>query len=150
MFRFSAHFSVFGYPDETLFHVFEISHHVCYYYGIQLVKHSFGKFFLTAGPCCTNECIYATRATVCAKATDCTKNQTCSGLSFSCDAAEPLQNETICDQGRRVCYAGQCSTSICVKYGLEECSCTVEEELCNLCCQQNGVCTPASRLAEVK
>lgn len=108
------------------------------------------KFFFLPGPCCTEQCRYASPARVCAKATDCSKNQTCSGLSFSCDTPEPLKNETLCDQGRRVCYSGQCSVSVCVKYGLKSCSCSGEEELCDLCCEKGGECTSASKLAEVR
>lgn len=99
------------------------------------------------GPCCTEQCRYAGRDRICSKSTDCTKNQTCSGLSFSCNTPEPVRNETFCDQGRRVCYAGQCSVSVCAKYNMESCSCTVNSELCDLCCKQDGVCTPSSRLA---
>lgn len=101
------------------------------------------------GPCCTEECRYASPAKMCSKSTGCTKNQTCSGLSFSCDTPEPVKNGTLCDQGRRVCYAGQCSVSVCEKYDMESCSCTAEAELCDLCCKQDGVCTPASRLTRV-
>lgn len=98
------------------------------------------------GPCCTEKCRYASPARVCSKSTGCTKNQTCSGLSFSCDTPEPVKNETLCDEGRRICYAGQCAVSVCQKYDMESCSCTAEAELCDLCCKQEGVCTPASRL----
>ena len=48
-----------------------------------------------------------------------------------------------------MCYAGQCSISVCVESGLEMCSCSVEEELCQLCCKKDGVCTPAYKVAEV-
>ena len=48
-----------------------------------------------------------------------------------------------------MCYAGQCSTSVCLEYGMEECSCTAEEELCDFCCKKDGVCTSAKKLTEV-
>lgn len=87
---------------------------------------------------------------LCAAATGCTKNTSCSGHSFKCDTPEAYPNETLCDEGRRLCYAGQCSTSVCMKYGLEECSCSVEEELCDLCCKEKGgACTSATRLTQV-
>lgn len=87
---------------------------------------------------------------LCAAATGCTKNTSCSGHSFKCNPPEAYPNETLCDEGRRLCYAGQCSTSVCVKYGLEECSCSVEEQLCDLCCKEKGgTCTSATQLSQV-
>lgn len=103
------------------------------------------------GPCCSKMCKYEGPAVVCSVTNGCTKNTSCSGHSFSCDPPEPLKNGTLCDEGRRLCYSGQCSTSVCLRYGLVECSCEVESELCDLCCKEvGGACTSAKRLTQVK
>ena len=105
---------------------------------------------LHLGPCCSKMCKYEGPAVVCSVTNGCTKNTSCSGHSFSCDPPEPLKNGTLCDEGRRLCYSGQCSTSVCHRYGLVECSCEVESELCDLCCKEvGGACTSAKRLTQV-
>ncbi|KAL9988652.1 hypothetical protein ACROYT_G003122 [Oculina patagonica] len=102
------------------------------------------------GPCCSTQCNYERPAILCAAATDCTFNRFCSGHSFSCNTPETKPNGTSCDGGRRLCYAGQCSTSVCYSYGLEECSCTAQEELCDLCCKEKGgECISAKRLSQL-
>lgn len=102
------------------------------------------------GPCCSKDCKYEGPSVVCSVTNGCTKNTSCSGFSFSCDPPEPLRNGTLCDNGRRLCYSGQCSTSVCHRYNLVECSCEVEEELCDLCCKEvGGACTSAKRLTQM-
>ena len=56
---------------------------------------------------------------------------------------------TSCDEGRKVCSNGQCSLSVCVKYGLKACDCTEEKDWCHLCCQKGDVCKVADDWSEV-
>lgn len=57
-----------------------------------------------------------------------------------------------CSGARRVCGPkGDCSLSICTKYGLEECQCTSEAEYCDICCKNPGKdeCLAAKKINEV-
>nr|XP_039260470.1 disintegrin and metalloproteinase domain-containing protein 10-like [Styela clava] len=104
------------------------------------------KCSITQGPCCDpSTCNFRSSSYVCSPDAECQKEQTCSSDSYSCPTAEPKGNGTVeCNYGTQVCWAGECSRSICEKYGLEECSCKVPENgdtsiACHACCQTKSM-----------
>ena len=105
----------------------------------------------STGPCCSEKCKYSGPGITCKNTTDCTEVTTCSGVSSKCPVPKPVQNGTTCDESRRVCYSGECSKSVCLKYGLEACDCTdKDEDMCSLCCKNGqSQCKPAASWTEV-
>ncbi|XP_066270250.1 disintegrin and metalloproteinase domain-containing protein 10-like isoform X1 [Branchiostoma lanceolatum] len=97
------------------------------------------------GTCCNTTCTYNPSSFLCASEKECAHTSYCSGVSSSCPepAAKP-DLTTMCSEGTRVCLDGQCSESVCRRYGYDRCECkrnadgTNEEELCHVCCQQQG------------
>ncbi|KAK8764378.1 hypothetical protein V5799_033008 [Amblyomma americanum] len=61
---------------------------------------------------------------------------------------------TPCNEGTQVCMKGECSSSICMKYGLKECTLTGSrysvDELCLIACQESGQCLPACDFPKMK
>ncbi|CAM9097542.1 unnamed protein product, partial [Lampetra fluviatilis] len=94
------------------------------------------------GPCCTETCTFLPGDSPCRPESECAFPGTCTGTAAGCPASEPKANHTACNNGTQVCINGQCSGSICERFGLEECSCSDTEddrEMCHLCCMQRGV-----------
>ncbi|KAG9510545.1 Disintegrin and metalloproteinase domain-containing protein 10, partial [Fragariocoptes setiger] len=92
------------------------------------------------GPCCNEECSFVSREKVCRHETECSMSQTCDFSQASCPESMPKANLTECNGGTQVCWNGQCTGSICQKYGLEECFLTAKsgakpEEMCEVACQ---------------
>ncbi|KAK8782357.1 hypothetical protein V5799_016302 [Amblyomma americanum] len=59
---------------------------------------------------------------------------------------------TPCANGSRVCVQGECSHSVCLKYGLRECALTgahfTPQQLCLIACQEeSGSCKPGCELS---
>eukprot|EP00058_Branchiostoma_floridae_P012383 XP_002597871.1 hypothetical protein BRAFLDRAFT_128419 [Branchiostoma floridae] len=97
------------------------------------------------GTCCNTTCTYNPSSFQCADERECAHTSYCSGVSSSCpDPAPKPDLTTMCSEGTRVCLDGQCSESVCRRYGYDRCECkrnsdgTNEEELCHVCCQQQG------------
>ncbi|CAH1252038.1 ADAM10 [Branchiostoma lanceolatum] len=97
------------------------------------------------GTCCNTTCTYNPSSFLCASEKECAHTSYCSGVSSSCPEPAPKPDlTTMCSEGTRVCLDGQCSESVCRRYGYDRCECkrnadgTNEEELCHVCCQQQG------------
>ncbi|XP_049271810.1 disintegrin and metalloproteinase domain-containing protein 10-like [Rhipicephalus sanguineus] len=75
-----------------------------------------------------------------------------SGESAACTPGRAKAETTPCAGGTRVCAQGECSHSVCLKYGLRECSLAGDrysaQQLCLLACQDEfGSCKPGCDLA---
>uniref|UniRef100_UPI003AAEF8F3 disintegrin and metalloproteinase domain-containing protein 10 n=1 Tax=Centroberyx gerrardi TaxID=166262 RepID=UPI003AAEF8F3 len=94
------------------------------------------------GPCCTPECSYKGTNEKCRLESECAHEGMCNGATPLCPTSEPKANFTACHGETQVCLNGGCSGSICEKYGLEVCTCAVQEgkdeaaELCHVCCME--------------
>ena len=105
------------------------------------------------GPCCDNQCnfIRASHGVMCKTEQDCTESSSCDGTTAKCPTPTNKQdNETECNEGTQVCQSGECKGSICLKFGLEQCFLSSNDQvhhstrdLCELACQEpgkNGTC----------
>ncbi|XP_064471223.1 disintegrin and metalloproteinase domain-containing protein 10-like isoform X2 [Ornithodoros turicata] len=93
------------------------------------------------GPCCTDKCAYETRDKLCKLETDCTELSYCNGIQANCPAPVHKKNKTECNNGTQVCWSGECSGSICEKYGMDECFLTEDtnpspDKMCEVACQE--------------
>ncbi|XP_048109384.1 LOW QUALITY PROTEIN: disintegrin and metalloproteinase domain-containing protein 10 [Alosa alosa] len=90
------------------------------------------------GLCCSPSCDFKARGTPCEDESECEMKSECSGASPHCPAPRPKANMTVCSLGTRICLQGECSLSLCAKYGLGQCDCPGESmrEKCHMCCQQ--------------
>uniref|UniRef100_A0A7M4EZ54 ADAM10 endopeptidase n=1 Tax=Crocodylus porosus TaxID=8502 RepID=A0A7M4EZ54_CROPO len=93
------------------------------------------------GLCCSQDCVFKSQGELCQEETECAFASVCSGLAAQCPTPVPKDNGTFCSRGARICLAGLCLASLCVKYGLEQCDCVSSSmrEKCHLCCQQPGM-----------
>ncbi|XP_035670320.1 disintegrin and metalloproteinase domain-containing protein 10-like isoform X3 [Branchiostoma floridae] len=100
------------------------------------------------GPCCTSQCTPKPSTVECSKESECSASAQCDGSNPQCPTPTAKANKTECNNGRQVCWNGICQGSICEGFGLEECTCSLNnqennrQELCHLCCQEPG--TPAT------
>lgn len=96
------------------------------------------------GLCCSQACEPQKDDFLCFNETECSNSSFCNGVNASCPVAAPKANLTECNGGRQVCLSGECSGSICLKFGLLECQCQQEAHLCSVCCKngENGECKP--------
>ncbi|XP_055514673.1 disintegrin and metalloproteinase domain-containing protein 10 [Leucoraja erinacea] len=94
----------------------------------------------TQGRCCSPQCVLATHQQQCSRETECAFESYCNGVSPACPDSSPKENHTLCHQGLLLCVNGQCSGSLCIQHGLQQCSCGTQstEEECYLCCQKTG------------
>ncbi|XP_060767458.1 disintegrin and metalloproteinase domain-containing protein 10 isoform X2 [Neoarius graeffei] len=95
------------------------------------------------GPCCTEQCEFKGRDQKCRNESDCALERMCSGNTAQCPASVPKANLTACHGDTQVCINGACTGSICVRYGLEMCTCGTEDgkdetELCHVCCMKKN------------
>lgn len=93
------------------------------------------------GPCCTNKCDYESKEKLCKLESDCTELSYCDGKQASCPNPVHKRNKTECNNGTQVCWNGECSGSICEKYGMDECSLTADtnpspDKMCEVACQE--------------
>lgn len=94
------------------------------------------------GPCCTPTCTFKDKTELCRIESDCALEGRCNGATAQCPSSEPKDNLTLCHLDTQVCINGVCSGSICVKYGLEVCTCASQggqdeaAELCHVCCME--------------
>ena len=81
---------------------------------------------------------------LCKHEDDCTQASKCDGLQATCPLPQTKpDNVTECNEGTQVCRAGECKSSICVKFQLAPCfltsdSVTDKRQLCELACQKSG------------
>merc|ERR1719471_2694099 len=103
------------------------------------------------GPCCDQQCnfIRKSHGVMCKAEQDCTEDAFCDGTTAKCPVPRNKQdNETECNEGTQVCQQGECKGSICLKFGLEQCFLSSQDQittraLCELACQEpgkNGTC----------
>ncbi|XP_018583626.2 disintegrin and metalloproteinase domain-containing protein 10 [Scleropages formosus] len=92
------------------------------------------------GMCCSPSCLFKPYGITCEDESECRFASQCSGTAAACPTPGPKPNMTTCSLETRVCFAGECVQSLCVKYGLESCDCLSESmtEKCHMCCQQPG------------
>ncbi|KAF4083137.1 hypothetical protein AMELA_G00136580 [Ameiurus melas] len=92
------------------------------------------------GLCCSTGCVFKTSGLMCEDDSECRMKSVCTGTSATCPQPDAKPNMTVCSLGTRVCLNGECSGSLCVLHGLEQCDCLGEnkKERCHLCCQQRG------------
>lgn len=101
------------------------------------------------GPCCDQSCdfIKSSHNQLCKAQQDCTRPSYCNGNTALCpQAAFMPDNVTECNEGTQVCQQGDCKGSICLKYGLEQCFLSSQDDrthhstrdLCELACQEPG------------
>ena len=83
-------------------------------------------------------------------ADECRTAVMCDGTQATCpaDRSSFLPDGTICNNGNNTCLGGQCSGSVCRRGNLEECLCTAMDQLCDVCCMVNGVCTSTFNLLD--
>ncbi|XP_076366430.1 disintegrin and metalloproteinase domain-containing protein 10-like isoform X2 [Tachypleus tridentatus] len=93
------------------------------------------------GPCCTDSCRFENDNKLCREKSDCSFSSVCSGRSALCPTPPPKPNKTVCNEGTQVCWDGQCTGSICEKYGLKECFLSGDEikpeKMCEVACQED-------------
>ncbi|XP_025052354.1 disintegrin and metalloproteinase domain-containing protein 10-like [Alligator sinensis] len=122
----------------------DISNHCCYAArepnGIGCRLKPGAQCSSSQGLCCSQDCVFKSQGELCQEETECAFASICSGLAAQCPTPVPRDNGTFCSRGTRICLAGLCLASLCVKYGLEQCDCVSSSmrEKCHLCCQQPG------------
>lgn len=99
--------------------------------------------------CCTSECKYVSNSVqhICRTDSECQFDAVCNGKSAGCPESENKLDGTKCDNGRKMCYLGVCSKSICNNFGLDLCKCSGNlENECLICCKftNSSQCFPAS------
>uniref|UniRef100_H2Y604 ADAM10 endopeptidase n=1 Tax=Ciona savignyi TaxID=51511 RepID=H2Y604_CIOSA len=101
---------------------------------------------ITQGPCCNGStCEAKDSNSRCSEETQCQLPQFCIlHTLYVCPNATAKREAEICNHGTQICIRGSCSGSICEKYGLEKCECSIPAGsknrtlLCHTCCQSQG------------
>ena len=88
------------------------------------------------GPCCNSDCRLKF-SEKCREDNGCRTTSFCDGWSPKCPPSQHKPNRTKCSTNS-VCYMGECTTSICLPFGLESCQCSEPNQLCHLCCKKLG------------
>ena len=106
------------------------------------------------GPCCTETCVFETRAKQCRHESECNYESFCNGYDAYCPKPPPKPNKTECNGGTQVCWKGDCVGSICQKYDLEECFLTAKkgakpDEMCEVACQLPDRIDTCRRTSEI-
>ncbi|XP_060840865.1 disintegrin and metalloproteinase domain-containing protein 10 isoform X1 [Rhopalosiphum padi] len=99
------------------------------------------------GPCCyadTCRFIPSNRLVMCRGEDVCSYSSYCDGTTPECPVPPPKPNKTRCNEGTQLCINGDCTGSICLEWGLNECFLTSQiipnidkRKLCELACM-NG------------
>ncbi|XP_077484519.1 disintegrin and metalloproteinase domain-containing protein 10-like [Amblyomma americanum] len=94
----------------------------------------------SAGQCCDEQCGFKNSSTACGEETECRGRSFCDGGHAQCAPGPARADMTPCANGSRVCVQGECSHSVCLKYGLRECALTgahfTPQQLCLIACQE--------------
>nr|CAG4638307.1 EOG090X02I4 [Cyclestheria hislopi] len=108
------------------------------------------------GQCCTKDCTFisAKNRERCKEEGECSEAAYCNGTSAKCPDPAPKPDQIECNGNTQVCQKGECSGSICLKFGMKECFLTSniiddKRKLCELACQvgnDNSTCKGTSEL----
>lgn len=111
------------------------------------------------GQCCDRSCSFvpASANQQCKEDGECNGKAFCNGLSAKCPPPPNNPDGTECNGNTQVCQNGECSGSICSKFGMKECFLTSnviddKRKLCELACQignDNTTCKGTSELASI-
>ncbi|KAH7964529.1 hypothetical protein HPB51_027232 [Rhipicephalus microplus] len=109
----------------------------------------------TTGPCCDKDCKLVPTTTMCAPETECREKAMCTSNNASCPPGKPKSNNTVCHKGSQVCVSGECTGSVCIKYGLKGCTLVgsryTADQKCLVACEtEAGKCREACRHAQMK
>ncbi|XP_064471131.1 disintegrin and metalloproteinase domain-containing protein 10-like isoform X2 [Ornithodoros turicata] len=96
----------------------------------------------TAGPCCAADCKLQPHTLACEIERDCTQQAFCDGKAAKCPEPVKKPDNSACNNKTQVCKAGECSGSICEKYGLNGCylpkaGYTIDEQCLVACIDPN-------------
>nr|CAG4646879.1 EOG090X02I4 [Megafenestra aurita] len=111
------------------------------------------------GQCCDRTCSFVPAAAhqQCKEDGECNGKAFCNGLSAKCPPPPNNPDGTECNGNTQVCQNGECSGSICSKFGMKECFLTSnviddKRKLCELACQignDNTTCKGTSELVSI-
>lgn len=94
--------------------------------------------------CCNSSCSIIPQSSnqICLVETQCAFTSFCNGSSKFCPTPQEKSfSGTSCNNGSNYCRNGQCTGTICVLLGLDECECSQADLECHLCCRAtNGTC----------
>ncbi|XP_078360304.1 disintegrin and metalloproteinase domain-containing protein 10-like [Oculina patagonica] len=104
------------------------------------------------GLCCSEDCTPRNKTFLCLDTTECAHSSYCNGMNASCPVPTPKVDLTECNSGRQLCISGECSGSICLKFGLLGCQCEQVDHLCDVCCKsgEKGECKPTKDISSMK
>uniref|UniRef100_A0A673NM57 ADAM10 endopeptidase n=1 Tax=Sinocyclocheilus rhinocerous TaxID=307959 RepID=A0A673NM57_9TELE len=90
------------------------------------------------GLCCSSHCVFKEAGLMCERQSECRNRSVCTGSSAVCPEPAAKPDMTICSDGTRVCFDGECGLSLCALYDMVQCDCLGENrmEMCHMCCQQ--------------
>uniref|UniRef100_A0A9J8DDM6 ADAM10 endopeptidase n=2 Tax=Cyprinus carpio carpio TaxID=630221 RepID=A0A9J8DDM6_CYPCA len=90
------------------------------------------------GLCCSSHCVFKDSGLMCERQSECRNQSVCTGSSAVCPEPAAKPDMTICSDGTRVCFKGECGLSLCALYDMVQCDCLGENrtEKCHMCCQQ--------------
>ncbi|XP_065658386.1 disintegrin and metalloproteinase domain-containing protein 10 isoform X2 [Hydra vulgaris] len=105
------------------------------------------------GICCDpNTCrpYSASSKILCLQQTDCAQNSYCLPTNYTCPTPQPVRNNELCNSNTRVCINGDCTGSLCLieTYNKNECQCSKDGELCDVCCQRNNDTSTCKSLSQ--
>lgn len=108
------------------------------------------------GMCCTTNCSFAETSIKCQAATECAEDSHCTNSNATCP--QPMwkqDNTTFCSNSTKVCTSGQCTGSVCLNIGWEECfltsaEATSVEQMCYVSCKKNDTSECISSFDEAK
>jgi len=99
------------------------------------------------GKCCNNNCkfVQSSERVECQSTEECTEASFCRGDQATCPKPKnKIDNDTQCNEGTKVCQAGECKGSICLKYNMDQCFLSSKNrehnsrDLCELACMDRG------------
>jgi len=106
------------------------------------------------GTCCEADCRFSSQTKICSVSGDCKEDAFCGGSSAKCTNSSGIfkQDLTACNGQTQICISGECTGSICQKFGMSQCYIqgnlsdpnVNKRKLCHLACigsQTNNVCT---------
>uniref|UniRef100_A0A671SJB7 ADAM10 endopeptidase n=1 Tax=Sinocyclocheilus anshuiensis TaxID=1608454 RepID=A0A671SJB7_9TELE len=87
------------------------------------------------GLCCSSHCVFKESGLMCERQSECRNRSVCTGSSAVCPEPAAKPDMTICSDGTRVCFNGECGLSLCALYEMVQCDCLGENrmEKCHVC-----------------
>ncbi|XP_065302009.1 disintegrin and metalloproteinase domain-containing protein 10-like isoform X3 [Dermacentor albipictus] len=76
----------------------------------------------TAGPCCDKDCMPMPTTKECDAETECRERAYCTSKNAVCPPGKPKANLTVCNKRSQVCINGDCAGSVCLTFGLKDCT----------------------------